>query len=98
MRKLVIGIGIAALCAGVAGIDLARAESHAASGGTEAGTAGTQTGTVVAVEEDVVRIKGSDGKEYEIDAVVVAAEDLKTGDMVEYAIVGEKPVRVKKKK
>ncbi|HEY8514764.1 MAG TPA: hypothetical protein VIS07_04520 [Candidatus Binatia bacterium] len=61
-------------------------------------TAEQQTGTVVAVEEDVVRIKGSDGKEYEIDAIVVAAEDLKTGDTVEYAIVGEKPVRVKKKK
>jgi hypothetical protein len=27
-----------------------------------------------------------------------AGEDLKTGDVVEYAVVNEKPVRVKKKK
>ena len=45
-----------------------------------------------------MRVKGSDGKEYEVDLTLVAAEDLKTGDVVEYGLVNEKPVRVKKKK
>jgi len=86
MRKLVIGLAIVAL-----GVVLAASPAFA-------DATAAQTGTVVAVEEDVVRVKGADGKEYEVDATIVAAEDLKTGDMVEYAIVNEKPVRVKKKK
>ncbi|MEW6268011.1 MAG: hypothetical protein AB1689_01780 [Thermodesulfobacteriota bacterium] len=86
MRKVVIGVATFAL-----GMALAVTPAFPQ-------TAAQQTGTVVAVEEDVVRIKGADGKEYEVDATVVAAEDLKTGDTVEYAIVSEKPVRVKKKK
>jgi hypothetical protein len=89
MRKLIVMLGIVALCGGVAAVPASRADDTSA--------AKQQSGTVVAVEEDVVRVKGSDGKEYEIDATIVAAEDLKTGDVVEYAIVDEKPVRVKKK-
>lgn len=79
------------------GLILAAGPVLAESGAPTTGS-GQATGTVVAVEEDVVRVKGADGKEYEIDSTVVAAEDLKTGDIVEYGLVNEKPVRVKKKK
>jgi hypothetical protein len=85
-----IGLGAVAFGVVVAAAQPAFADAPAAGA--------QQTGTVVAVEEDVVRIKGADGKEYEVDVVIVAAEDLKTGDMVEYGLVNEKPVRVKKKK
>lgn len=91
MRKLMLGLGALALGLVLVGSQPSFAETHAKE-------AGAQSGTVVAVEEDVVRIKGADGKEYEVDLTIVAAEDLKTGDMVEYGIVNEKPVRVKKKK
>lgn len=90
MRKLMLGLGALALGLVLVGSQPAYAETHAKEG--------TQTGTVVAVEEEVVKIKGADGKEYEVDLTIVAAEDLKTGDMVEYGIVNEKPTRVKKKK
>ena len=56
------------------------------------------SGTIIAVEEEVVKVKGDNGKEYEIAVADVVAEDLKTGDIVEYEIVGEKPVNVHKKK
>jgi len=56
------------------------------------------SGTVVAVEEAVVKVKGADGKVYEIKAAEVIAENLKTGDIVEYEIVEGMPVKVKKKK
>ena len=88
MRRFVIGLGAVSL-----GLVLAAAPAFA----DGAASAGPQTGTVTAVEEEVVRVKGADGKEYEIDLTVVAAEDLKTGDVVEYGLVNEKPVRVKKK-
>ena len=55
------------------------------------------TGTVVAVEKDVVSIKGADGKTYQIEAVTVVAEKLKTGDMVEYDFVEGKVQNAKKK-
>jgi hypothetical protein len=55
-------------------------------------------GTVAVVEEESVQIKGADGKTYEIDIAEVIAEDLETGDMVEYDIVSGKPVHVKKAK
>jgi hypothetical protein len=92
MRRFVSGLGAVTL-----GIVLVAAQPVFAESGAPA-AAGQQTGTVTAVEEDVVRVKGADGKEYEIDLTVVAAEDLKTGDIVEYGLVNEKPVRVKKKK
>ena len=56
------------------------------------------SGTIIAVEEEVVKITGNDGKEYEIAVADVVAEDLKTGDIVEYEIVEGKPVKVHKKK
>ncbi|MGH9890514.1 MAG: hypothetical protein ACREA0_00725 [bacterium] len=56
------------------------------------------SGTITAVEEEVVKVKGDNGKEYEIAVEDVAAEDLKTGDIVEYEIVEEQPVKVHKKK
>jgi len=90
MRKLMLGLGAMALGLVLVAAQPALAETHAKEG--------QQTGTVVAVEEEVVRIKGADGKEYEIDLTIVAAEDLKTGDVVEYGLANEKPVRVKKKK
>ena len=77
MRRFVIGLGAVAL-----GIVLAGAQPVFAADAAPA--ASPQTGTVIAVEEDVVRFKGADGKEYEVDTTVVAAEDLKTGDIVEY--------------
>jgi tRNA A58 N-methylase Trm61 len=55
-------------------------------------------GTVVAVEKEVVQIKGADGKTYQVKLVDVVAKDLKTGDMVEYEVVEGKPVKVTKKK
>jgi hypothetical protein len=54
------------------------------------------SGVIVAVAEKVVMIKGADGKTYEIEAVKVIAEDLKTGDIVEYEIVEGKVLNVKK--
>jgi len=82
-------VRIGSICAAVlAGLLLASTVSLA---GEKAG------GTVVAVAEDVVRIKGDDGKEYEIAVADVVAEDLKTGDMVEYEIAEGAPVNVKKK-
>ena len=56
------------------------------------------SGTVIAVDEEVATVKGDNGKEYEIAVTEVVAEDLKTGDIVEYEIVEEKPVKVHKKK
>ncbi len=55
------------------------------------------TGTVVAVEKEVVSIQGADGKTYQIEAVKVVAENLKTGDMVEYELVEGKVQNAKKK-
>ena len=90
MRRVVISLVVLALA-----VILAGAPSLA---DTAAPSSATQTGTVTAVDEEVVRIKGADGKEYQVDVMVVAAENLKTGDVVEYGVVNEKPVRVKKKK
>ncbi len=55
------------------------------------------TGTVVAVEKEVVSIKGADGKTYQIEALKVVAENLKTGDTVEYELVEGKVQNAKKK-
>ena len=56
------------------------------------------SGTIIGVAEEVVKVKGDDGKEYEIAVADIVAEDLKTGDIVEYEIVEGKPVKVHKKK
>ncbi len=83
-----MSIRIASICAAaLAGLLLASTVSLAG-----------ESGTIIAVEEEVVKVKGDDGKEYEIAVEDVVAEDLKTGDMVEYEIVEEKPVKVQKKK
>ncbi len=85
-----MSIRIVSICAAVlAGLLLASTVSLA---GESAG------GTVIAVAEDVVKIRGDDGKEYEIAVADVVAEDLKTGDMVEYEIAEGAPVKVHKKK
>ncbi len=55
------------------------------------------TGTVVAADAQIVKIQGADGKTYEIEAVKVVAENLKTGDTVEYEIVEGKVASAKKK-
>lgn len=59
--------------------------------------ADTQSGTVVAVDEEVVKLQGDDGNTYEVKAADVVAEDLKTGDLVEYELVEGQPVKAKKK-
>ena len=59
---------------------------------------GKQSGTVIAVAEEVVKVKGTDGKTYEVKVADVIGENLKTGDIVEYEIVEEKPVKAHKKK
>lgn len=83
-------VRIGSICAAVlAGLLLASTVSLAGE---------SASGTVVAVAEDVVKIKGDDGKEYEIAVADVVAEDLKTGDMVEYEIAEGAPVKVHKKK
>jgi len=56
------------------------------------------SGTVVVVEATIVRIKGADGKTYEVKVVDVIEKNLKTGDMVEYEVVEGRPVKVTKKK
>ena len=56
------------------------------------------SGTIIGVAEEVVKVKGDDGKEYEIAVAEIVAEDLKTGDIVEYEIVEGQPVKVHKKK
>lgn len=56
------------------------------------------TGTIVVVAEEVVTLKGADGKTYQVKVADVVAEDLKTGDMVEYEVIEGKPTKVKKKK
>lgn len=55
------------------------------------------SGTIVAVTEEIIKMKGADGKTYEIKAEDVMAESLKTGDTVEYLLVEGKPVHVLKK-
>lgn len=55
------------------------------------------TGTIVAVAEGVADVKGADGKIYKIKVEDIVAEDLKTGDMVEYELVEGQPVHAKKK-
>ncbi len=55
------------------------------------------TGTVVGADAQIVKIQGADGKTYEIEAVKVAVENLKTGDTVEYEIVEGKVASAKKK-
>jgi predicted outer membrane protein len=55
------------------------------------------TGTIVAVATEVVTVKGADGNTYQIEAARVIAENLKTGDVVEYDIVEGKVVNLKKK-
>ena len=55
------------------------------------------SGTVVVVEKEVVQIKGTDGKTYQVKMVDVIAENLKTGDMVEYEVIEGRPVKVAKK-
>ena len=54
-------------------------------------------GQIVAVTEEVVKLKGADGKTYEVKAADVVAENLTNGDVVEYEIVEGMPVKVKKK-
>ena len=60
-------------------------------------TALADDGTLVVAEEDKYVIEGADGKTYEITDMTIVAEDLKTGDMVEYEVVEGKVVGVKKK-
>jgi len=54
------------------------------------------TGTVVGVDVQFVKIQGADGKTYEIEAVRVAAENLKTGDTAECGFVEGKVASAKK--
>ena len=56
-----------------------------------------EEGTIVSTDEDQWVIEGSDGNTYEITEEMVDAEDLQTGDMVEYEIVDENVVDIKKK-
>jgi hypothetical protein len=56
-----------------------------------------EDGTIVAVDEGQWVVEGSDGNTYEITEDMVEAEDLQTGDMVEYEIVDDNVVGVKKK-
>ena len=53
------------------------------------------SGTVVVVAEEVATVKGADGKTYMIKVADIVAEDLKTGDIVEYELVEGKPVKAK---
>jgi hypothetical protein len=59
-------------------------------------TADKASGTIVAIAEGVADVKGADGKTYQIKVADIVAEDLKTGDMVEYEVIEGKPVNVKK--
>ena len=68
-----------------------------ATGMTFSMTALAADGTIVAAEEDKYIIEGADGNTYEITDLTVVAEDLKTGDMVEYEVVEGKVMGVKKK-
>ena len=54
------------------------------------------SGTIVAVQKEVVIVKGADGKTFEIEIEKVAALNLKTGDLVEYEIIEGKPANVNK--
>jgi hypothetical protein len=55
------------------------------------------TGTVVGADAQIVNIQGADGKTNEIEAVRVAAENLKTGATVKCEIVEGKVASAKKK-
>ncbi len=83
--KLIAGIAMMAIVLAVS--PLAFADDPKAS----------DSGTVVVVVEEVATIKGTDGKTYQIKVADIMAEDLKTGDIVEYEIVEGKPVKAKKK-
>ena len=54
------------------------------------------SGTIVAVTEGVADVKGADGTVYKVKVEDIIAEDLKTGDVVEYDLIQGKPVHVKK--
>ncbi len=54
------------------------------------------TGTVGGADAQIVKIQGADGMTYEIEAVRVAAENLKTGDTVECGFVEGKVASAKK--
>ena len=54
------------------------------------------SGTIVAVAEGVADVKGADGKVYKIKVEEIVAEDLRTGDVVEYDVIEGKPAHVKK--
>jgi len=83
MKRLAVALGLAL------GASLfAAGASHAAE---------KAAGTIVAVTEEVVKLKGADGKTYEVKAADVVAENLTNGDVVEYEIVEGMPVKVKKK-
>lgn len=58
--------------------------------------AGKASGTIVAITEEVADVKGADGNTYQIKVADIVAEDLKTGDMVEYEVVEGKLLHVKK--
>lgn len=68
-----------------------------ATGMTFSLTALADDGTIVAAEQDKYVIEGADGNTYEITDTTIVAEDLKTGDMVEYELVDGKIVGVTKK-
>ena len=55
------------------------------------------SGTVVAISEEVADVKAKNGKVYKIKVEDIVAENLKTGDVVEYELVSGQPVHVKKK-
>jgi len=79
---------VATLCAGLALFLIAT---------THALAADKASGVVGVVTEEVAEVKGADGKLYKIKVADIVAENLKTGDIVEYEVVEGAPVHVKKK-
>ena len=55
------------------------------------------SGVVGAIAEGVAEVKGADGKTYMVAVEDIVAEDLATGDVVEYEVVEGAPVKVAKK-
>lgn len=56
-----------------------------------------QSGTIVVVTEGVADVKGADGNTYQVKVEDIIADNLKTGDVVEYDLIQGKPVHVAKK-
>lgn len=95
LKKIVTAAAVFAVIAGAPTLATAEDKPQAQ---PQAQPEAKPQGEIIAVAEGVADVKGADGKMYQVKVVDVIGEDLKTGDIVEYELVGEMPMKVKKQK